>query len=227
MFNRLILVTLAIITIFSSCTIEDSADVNQAKIYADYDLRYDANTDKTRVVATFKFGGATGTNLQLSDPAQVVFNGEKLPFKPIYGGHTKEFAGQVMSGTFEYTNTEGDVVVNTTPSIESIAFPDQFDSISKSSSIELNWVGSPLSENQRTAIFIGSWTWGQDALFLENGEGANFIVLDKGGLNNLPLGNSTVFMERSTARDIEEGTDEGGRIRASYRAENKSIIIVE
>ena len=89
MFNRLILVTLAIITIFSSCTIEDSADVNQAKIYADYDLRYDANTDKTRVVATFKFGGATGTNLQLSDPAQVVFNGEIYNFLELKNQYLK------------------------------------------------------------------------------------------------------------------------------------------
>ena len=95
-----------------------------------------------------------------------------------------------------------------------LRFQDQLDSISKSLSIDLNWVGSPLSENQRTAIFIGSWTWGQDALFLENGEGANSIVLDKGGLNNLPLGNSTIFMERTTAKDIDQGTNEGGRIKS-------------
>ena len=84
--------------ILASCTIEDSSDVNQEKIYADYEVFYNSNTDKTLAVAKFKFGGATGTVLQLTDPAQVTFNGDKLAFKPIYSGHIKEFAGRITEG---------------------------------------------------------------------------------------------------------------------------------
>jgi len=41
------------------------------------------------------------------------------------------------------------------------------------------------------------------------------------------LGTSTVYMDRSTAKDIDEGTPEGGRIRYKYRCTNISATVVE
>ena len=91
---------------FTSCQTEDSADVNQDKIYTDYELFYNSNTDKTQVVARFRFGGPLGTLLELNDPASVKFDGEDVPFNALYSGHFKEFSGQVLEGTFLYTNVE-------------------------------------------------------------------------------------------------------------------------
>jgi hypothetical protein len=45
--------------------------------------------------------------------------------------------------------------------------------------------------------------------------------------SDLALGTSTVYMDRSTATDITEGTSEGGRMRYKYRAANASVVVVE
>jgi hypothetical protein len=227
MFTKKITILFLLSMYFISCTIEDSSDVNQQKIYADYDLRYDANSDKTRVVARFRFGGATGTLLQLTGDAQVLFKGDKLPFQTVFGGHTKEYAGEISTGSFEYTNTEFDVVINEIPTYESIGFPDDLSEVSKSGSYELSWKGKPLSVDQRAAVFIGSWTWGQDALFIEDGDGTTSVILGKDKLAQVATGNTTFYLERTTATDIGQGTPEGGRIRSSYRGINKSVEVTE
>lgn len=218
---------LMVMGIFASCDVENSADVNQDRIYADYDLRYNENADKTTVVARFRFGGPTGTLLELSNPASVLFNDEPLPFNLILGGHSKEFVGQVTEGEFMYTNTEGVLFVNKTPAYESVDYPIGLDSLSKSETFELVWDGTALKANQRVSLFIGSWTFGEDGLFVENTEGASSMILTKDMLDNVKVGNSTFFMDRTTAVDIEEGTDEGGRIRATYQTENINVEVIE
>ncbi len=213
--------------IFSSCEVEDSADVNQDKIYTDYELFYNSNSDKTWVVARFRFGGPTGTLLELKDPAAVTFDGELLPFNALFAGHYKEFAGQLAGGTFEYTNTMGETFINEVPNYEPIEFPSDLDTLSKSAAYSLAWDGTPLASDQWVDLFIGSWTWGQDALFIQNSDGASDLVLGVNQLSNLPIGNSTMFMDRSTDVEVTEGTGEGGRIRGKYRAKNIEVAIVE
>ena len=222
-----LLALLAIAAILTSCEVEDSADVNQDKIYQDYELFYNSNTDKTWVVARFRFGGPTGTLLQLNDPANVTFEGEVVPFSAIFGGHQREFAGKIDGGTFVYTNTLGETFTNTVPVYESIQFPASLDTLSKSSAYSLDWEGTALKANQFVGVFVGSWTFGDDALFLQTGEGETNLVMGTDQLDNLPLGPSTLFMDRSTDITITEGTSEGGRIRGKFRATNKRVTVVE
>lgn len=61
-----------------SCSREDSNDADQDRIYAEYDLKYDTNQNKTIVSAVFKFSSALGTNLELSSPSQVKFGTDVL-----------------------------------------------------------------------------------------------------------------------------------------------------
>lgn len=219
----------AILLLAASCAKEDSSDVNQNKIYCDYELFYNQNEDKTHAVARFRFGGPTGTLLELSDTsgASVTFNGENLPYNVWYGGHHKEYAGQLTGGTFVYTNTNGTVYTNEVPDGESLAFQADFDTINKSTAQTLTWDGTALSANQHVGVFVGSWTWGEDAAFWTGDEGANEIVMGVTQMADLALGTSTVYMDRSTALDIAEGTLEGGRIRYKYRCTNATVQVVE
>jgi hypothetical protein len=228
LFSIFILLLLSSI-LFTACPIEDSADVNQDKIYTDYEVFYNSNTDKTQVLAKFRFGGATGTILELKDPAEVYFKGDKLPFKPLYGGHFKEYAGRITEGTFRYTNTDSVVYFNEIPDAETIDFPDELDrdTLTKSTAYTFTWIGTPLKENQSVGVFVGSWTWGQDALFYENAVGATNIIMGTHQLGNLPAGSSTWFLDRATQVQVTEGTAEGGYVRAKYRAKNIEVIMVE
>ena len=189
-------------TAMVSCDKEDSADVNQDKIYCEYNLFYNANEDKTHAIARFRFGGPTGTLLELTDStgAGVTYNGDVLPYDVWWSAHHKEYAGDQTGtpGAFVYTNTEGTVYTNTPPAGNSIAFEAGFDTINKSVAENLTWVGDPLAADEQVSVFVGSWTWGDDALFFTDSDGATEIVMGVTAKSNLALGSSTVYMDRAT-----------------------------
>jgi len=226
---RKVLVAVAIVLPFVACNVEDAADVNQDKIYTDYELFYDANTDKSTAVARFRFGDAIGTILQLMDTtsAYVTFNGDTLTYNWVWSAHTKEYAGLVSSGTFVYENLNGDVFTNTLPAFDTIAFAPDLDTIVRSQANTITWVGSPLAADQTVGIFVGSWTWGQDAAALQTNLGATNLILGLNDVSNLPVGPSTLYMDRATEREVAQGTEKGGRIRGKYRAPVRVVQVVD
>ena len=228
--NKLLIFFIAV-WMLAGCAGEDSADVNQARIYTDYELFYNANDDVTHAVARFRFGGALGTILELSSSsgANVTFDGDTLAYSAFWGGHHREYAGNVTSGTFRYTNTEGGLFINSVPTGTSIDYPPGFDgsSLSKSAAYDLVWAGTALAPNDQVGVFIGSWAWGDDALFWTDADGASSIVMGVNGLQNLVTGTAVVYLDRWNATDVTEGTSEGGRIRYKYRAPNAVITIVD
>lgn len=217
---------LSLTLLLISCDKENSSDVNQDKIYTEYELFYNANSGKTVAIARLKFGGPTGTLLEATTPAGVTFNGEVLPYSAIYSGHAKEFAGKITSGTFAYTNTENTVYTNTPPSMDTLAHPAAFDTIVKSVANTYTWIGSPLTSTQRVNLYVGNWTWGQDAIFFANGAGATNIVMGINQMTNLALGSATLYVDRVNEVAVSQGTTEGGVIRTRFRPLNKQIVVV-
>jgi hypothetical protein len=212
---------------FNACERENASDVNQNKIYTDYEQFYNKNTDKTVVVARFRFGGVAGTLLELDSTAFVTFNGDTLPYSVIYSGHAKEYAGQIAPGTFSYTNINNATFTNQVPTFESIDFPIGFDTIVKSQANTLTWAGTPLAPDQNVGLFIGSWTWGQDALYFQDGDGANDLILGMGQLASVPVGPAICYLDRATDKAVAQGTPEGGRIRGKFRALNRQVQVVQ
>lgn len=209
-----------------SCEKESAADVNPAKVYTDYELFYDKNTDKSWAIARFRFGGPTGTLLELDSTDNVSFNGADMPYNFLIGGHFLEYAGFISSGTFSYTDLAGATYVNSLPAFDSIGFQTGFDTIVKSVANTLAWTGTPLAPNQNVGVFVGSWTWGQDALYYQEGDGAQSLVMGTGQLSTVPVGPAVVYMDRSTDVGVAQGTTEGGRIRGKYRALNRTVQVV-
>lgn len=224
--NRFLVALLLLATVFTGCNVEDSGDVNQDKIWTRYELFYDANDDKTVAVARFRFGGATGTLLRLNEEASVSFNGQEMAYNDWYLGHTLEFAGWIDSGTFVYQDLDDLTFTNTVNPYDSIGFPAGFDTITKSSANTLVWDGNPLAANEIVGLFVGSWVWGDDALYLQSNDNASNIVLGTSQLSNVPVGPSTLFMDRSTEVEVTEGTSEGGLVVGKYRAQNRIVQVV-
>lgn len=220
-----ILFGLSLLGLFG-CNVEDSGDVNQDKIHTRYELFYNENDDKTVAVARFRFGSATGTLLELNDNASVTFNGNPLSYNAWYLGHTMEFAGWVDSGTFVYNDLDQLTFTNTVIPYDSIGFPDGFDTIVRTQANTLSWDGNALSANEHVGLFVGSWAWGDDALYIQSADNATNIVMGTNQLSNVPVGPSTLFMDRWTEVPVAEGTSEGGVVIGKYRAENRVVQVV-
>lgn len=215
--------------LFNACQKEDSNDVNQDKIWTEYVLFYNQNDDKTHAIARFRFGGATGTLLELTDStgASVTFNGTAMPYSVLWGAHHLEFAGNIASGTYKYTNTSGTMYTNSIPAgADSIAYPLDFDTIVKSQAETFIWGGNPLAANQSVALFVGSWTWGEDALFYTEDDGATSMILGVQAKANLSTGPAIIYMDRSIKVNSVNGTSEGGNIRYTYRPLNDTVQVV-
>ena len=215
--------------VLNSCSKEDSNDVNQDKIWTEYDVYYDKNDDKTHVVARFRFGNPTGTLLELIDStgANVSFNGTLMPYSIFWSGHHLEFAGNITVGTFKYTNTEGVTFSNNIPSgSDTIAFPAGFDTIVKSYSETFTWTGSSLAANQSVGVYVGTWAWDKDALFYTDSDGANSLVFGVNKKSGLTVGTGTVYMLRQIEINSINGTSKGGVIRYKYRPLDRNVAIV-
>lgn len=217
----------AIATLLGSCEKENASDVNQDKIYTDYEMFYDKNSDVTKVLARFRFGGPTGTILEIDGNAVVMFNQDTLPYNGWYTGHYKEYAGRISSAAFTYKNLDGNTFVNNVPTCDTIAFSPSFTTLQKSNAQTITWVGSSVAANQMVGIYIGTWAWDQDALALQTGVGATNIVLGTDKMSGLTNGSGTAFMERTTETNVSQGTSEGGKIRHKYKALNQQINIVD
>ncbi len=226
----ILILALATLAITGCGTSEDSGDVNQDKIYTDYEVFYNANEDKTHVIARFRFGNALGTILELksSSGASVTYNGAALAYSKLWGGHHKEYAGNtVAEGTFVYTDADGTRYTNTAPAGTSIQFPSGFDTIDKNTAQTFAWVGTFLAADDQVGIFVGSWAWGDDAIFWTDADGAIEIIFGVNQMRNLAVGTARVFMDRWNAVDVSEGTSKGGRIRYKYRATNVSVSVID
>ena len=83
-----------------------------------------------------------------------------------------------------------------------------------------------MAPNEIVGVFVGSWAWGDDALYVQTVDNATDIVLGASQLGQVPVGNATVFMDRSTEVAASEATSEGGLVVGKYRAENRQVQIV-
>ena len=221
------LIALVLTTILiQSCAKENASDVNQDKLYQYYEVFYNKNTDKTWVVARFNFGGPTGTILELDSGATVKFNNDVLPYNAVFAGHFKEFAGRITSGSFLYTNINNQTFTNSLPQVDTLAYQVDFDTLDKSQANTITWTGSPLLAHEAVGVFIGGWTWGEDALAYQEGDGATNLVLGITQLSTLPLGPATVYMDRAVTKNLTQATSKGGVIVAKYRCNNRVIQVV-
>lgn len=212
--------------LFVACEGEESASVDQDKIYTAYELKYDKNTDKTYASAQFRFGNILGTLLQLSSPAEVRFNDDVLTFKPGLVYYEKEYAGQVTSGTFTYKDANGVEYKNTASNVPNIAFPANFTSVTRNQANTFTWTGTPLTAREEIFFFIGNTTTVNTQTFYTNKVGATNLVLSAEKLNNLAPG---VAAEADLYRDridsLSQKTSAGGYLKLNYRAQKKTMTV--
>ena len=214
------------LTCWTSCTKESASSVNQDRIYTEYELFYDKNTDKTTAIARFKFGGATGTLLELDSTSYVEFNGDRLPYNAILGAHAKEYAGLKTDGTFSYRNLDEETFDNAVPTMARVAFP-AITTLPRSAAFTLSWVGGALTAGQEVGVFINGINQADAQLFYQNALGATNIVLGTNQLGKLGIGEANCVMDLSTKKDVAKGTTVGGVIVSKYRAQNLKVQVTE
>lgn len=118
-------VALGLATVLFACNsneIGESKDVNQDKIYMDYNISYAEGDNQVTLNFQYRFAGPAGTTLVLSNPSQVKLDGEVLkadsskyggafytvnkPYNTFLGKHSIQFIdvnGKSFENSFEFS----------------------------------------------------------------------------------------------------------------------------
>ena len=225
--SSLLAASLLLPLLFSSCARQESVNVNQDTIYGEYRLVYEAASDKTFARATFRFGGATGTMLELSAPAEVMADSVTLGWKPLLAYYEASSASTDSVATFLYTDLDNNTFENKVLLARSIDFPAALDTVSQAAAYTLEWVGAPLATNESVIVTINGTGEGDARVFVQNTPASTSIILDKDKLAAVAKGEATIAMERYTVQPLQEGTSEGGAVWSRWIAEPVKILITE
>lgn len=211
----------------ASTDVEESKFVSQDRIYQNYKVEIDENRQSSRASATFRFGGSTGTTLNLSDESSVSLNGAKL------NGKQEMFSGMVYSKsnlqssdnnyTFVFTDTENNTYTNTV-AIQPLTFGKSPKVIDKSGSYKIYWDGSPLGPNEKIELTLKH---GKDQfstiLWTSTMQGTNSIEIGSDKLKNANPGLGNLQLRRVVTPPLQEGTELSGKITGIY---NSTVIPV-
>ena len=218
------LIACFLLLLLNACQSELSEDVNQDRIWTNYELFYDQESDKTLAIAVFRFGNALGTRLELSGAADITFNNQDMVWKVGLARYELEFDGWVKDGTFVYTDAEENTFTNVLPTMRSAIFPDNptVIALSKSEDYTLAWEGTPLAEEDVLSVRI------EDLWEVEWSDNDTEIIITKGKIRNLDNGDYLMYMHRSILdEDIPEATSAGGFINVHYRAAKKNCTVTD
>jgi hypothetical protein len=224
--NKSILLYLFLFTVlgsFTSCIREDSDSVDQDKIFTEYELFYNANEDKTYARATFKFSNVFGTKLELSEMSEIKFNGEPLTFNAFLAYYEKEYAGFVDTGTFRWTDLDGNIFTNSI-SVKPLSYGDGITTISRDASFDLSWSGDPLGEDENVTVVVNGENELDAKTFITNDLGTQSIILDRDKLQGVGAGPGTIFLDWRYIPLLNERTSAGGLITGRYRPLNLNVV---
>jgi hypothetical protein len=220
--KKCFIILFAIVGLIVSCERENSEDVNQDRIFTEYELYYNANEDKTYATARFRFGNALGTLLELTSPSEVRFNGDLLSFKSGLVYYEKQYAGFVSNGTFSWKDTDGVEFTNVV-SINTIDYPSTLDTIPRTAAFELFWVGDSLSAGETVILTANGIIVGDLQIFTQNNINSKSVILPLNQLQALGQGMGTLWFDRIFNQDLQQKTSTGGVLKGKYRPINKQV----
>jgi len=170
--------------------IANSKDVSQSQIFTKYYVTVDAEAGNVLYEAVFRFGGAKGTSLILSEPAEIRFNGILLKGdeKLFTGYHYCKKQSLTSKNSYEvsYKDYEGEKYINSF-SLAPVGIPNFPKSFSKSSSLNLEFSGPPIGENEYIELSIID-TSGTEVLINSDEAGSQVLKINSENINNLKTG---------------------------------------
>lgn len=214
------------VLIFSSCKREDSVNIDQQRIYVNYEYVFNSHTMQSTATATFRLDNSKGTKIELSNPARIDFNGEGMAYRNSSGSYQVSTSANTIGGLFKYTDLETAAYSNATAPLTYIELPYAITSISRNGNFFLPWEGSPLQAGETITVTIsggsqsGSTTWTTHTI------GHSYMILDQNKLSNLVQGTAEIQITRELVTGIQQSTLAGGRMTSTYLSQKAFVNIV-
>lgn len=226
---RLLIMLLFIASLLVSCNsneIAESKDVNPESVYLSYRVSGDEETEMATVKLQFRFGGANGTTLVLTDPAGVTLDGKQLtvdssgfdgayyeamlPVADFAGTHTIVFTsydGKQYEEKFEYPV---------------MSFVQELPARVKRGAFNIELDG--LRNNDRVEVVLTDTSYySKDIARIDTVKNGR-IHLSELDMENLSNGPIVLELIRQESRWLGNAPKEGGRIHINYGLKREFVL---
>lgn len=208
--------------IAAGCKMDETLDVNQRKIYSEYELFYNKAEDRTYIRAQFRHKKSTGNVLRLTSPSLVRFDDFYLEYNSLIQSYEKIIDGYIESGTFVWEDLEGKRYYNFIK-LAPIEILD-FDELDTKEEQKIYWSAAPLQYNETIMLFVIPGSHGSARYLTEESPGSDFITVPV-TVSSLFSGQTVrVAVQRTFSSVPEQRTEAGGKISSRYRNEDREVF---
>jgi hypothetical protein len=219
-------IALVSVLFFTACKKENSVNIDQNRIYSNYDIEYDQHSNQTSVKATFRVDHNSGQKIELTYPSRVGFDGETMSYKKIMGQYTFNRSGNVLNRSIVYYDIDGKEFSNSGENMSFIDIPVGFNGISRGGNVFLPWAGGEIASGETVTVTISGGSQSGSKTFTANSVGSNYIILDQYKLQNLVVGTATIQIKREVSKSLIQSNLAGGRITSTYKGRRTTINIL-
>ena len=212
---------------FTACKKEASINIDQNRIYSDYEVKYDQESNRTTVQATFRVDHNSGKKLELTYPSRVGFNEEAMSWRNLAGIYEAHFSGNITHGSFTYFDAEGNRFDNAGAAINPIDLPYGMNNISKNGNFFLPWNGAALQQGETVEVVISGGSQSGKETFQATVVGASYISLPEYKLDRLEVGTARIQISREKTVSLQQSNLSGGRITSKYESREIMVDITE
>ncbi len=209
----------------TACKKEASVNIDQNRIYSEYELVYDQESNQTTTSAIFRVDHSSGKKIELVYPSRIGFNGESLAYRKMLGQYDNVRSGNNLQGAFSYFDNDQKEYSNSAGEISPIDIPFGMNSISRSGNFFLPWNGAALQSGETVEVIISGGSQSGSKTFNATAVGSSYIVLDQYKLNNLVAGTATIQITRQKTAGLQSSNLSGGRITSIYKGRKVQINI--
>jgi hypothetical protein len=212
---------------FTACKKESSINIDQNRIYSDYEMTYDQMANQTVVQATFRVDHNSGNKIELTYPSRVGFNDQNMAWRNLGGRYEDTRQGNLLNGRFTYFDVDQNSFSNTGPVVNPIDLPFGINNISKNGNFFLPWTGAVLQSGETVTVTIRGGDQNGTETFTANAIGSSYISLDQFRLNRLEVGTARIQIQREKTTSLQQSNLSGGRITSTYKGREVLVNITE
>jgi hypothetical protein len=215
----------------AGCARQNSSMVNQSGIFTSYQLSYDAGRNSLSAVATFNFGGSTGTYLDLDGGSFVEFDNQPmtkditLANQVLYTWTQSSMSSDWIWGAhnFNYKNNDGTLYKNT---VNLPVLPDVYyvsDTIASGQSLRVRWRVSDTLNKDSLGVILWNQSQTEYVNATDTQSSTGEIEVPPSTLVKLAKGPIKSSVCRSRFNWAFEAPAEGGMIDTSSCSAEKSL----
>ena len=209
------LIVVLLIGLISSCR-KDSSEIEQNRIYQEYDVVFNNQTGNTEVSATFREDDASGKILRLTGGAKVYFNEQQISGKSNF---YETYAGFVSPIKIEFVDSDGKKYTNYSFGINYVDVSPLQNFISGTNNY-FSWGGSAVGENESVTFYARN-SEGTSNDQRVSQQGASAINLNSTFFDDFQNQFFTYWLKRKRISYLGDFAIVGGRFSVYYRSQDR------